>query len=150
MPQTRKKAGRTSASHLAEGGRRKPGTVRHYLNALSGLFRRAQEGLFVEPGYNPVAMMREKPTGRWKGEAREILEGWLGREGAPARLGTRDRSGLLFPCPARRDGAGPQEEPGRHRRAVRDGGVTPIRRDGSGRISAPSSRSTMDDKSGSA
>lgn len=57
------------AEVLAEGGRRKPGTVRHYLNALSGLFRRAQEGLYVEPGYNPVAMMQEKPTGRWKGEA---------------------------------------------------------------------------------
>ena len=57
------------ADALAEGGRRKPGTVRHYLNALSGLFRRAQEGLYVEPGYNPVAMMQEKPTGRWKGEA---------------------------------------------------------------------------------
>ena len=57
------------ADALAEGGRRRPGTVRHYLNALSGLFRRAQEGLFVEPGYNPVAMMQEKPTGRWKGEA---------------------------------------------------------------------------------
>lgn len=57
------------AEVLAQGGRRKPGTVRHYLNALSGLFRRAQEGLFVEPGYNPVAMMQEKPTGRWKGEA---------------------------------------------------------------------------------
>lgn len=57
------------ADALAEGVRRRPGTVRHYLNALSGLFRRAQEGLFVEPGYNPVAMMQEKPTGRWKGEA---------------------------------------------------------------------------------
>jgi len=173
------------AEALGEGGRRKPGTVRHYLNALSGLFRRAQEGLYVEPGYNPVAMMQEKPTGRWKGEAaflemaeaarvveaarrvegrgranatpglhamigtflltggrrsevlgldvadvnltrglvhfrpnahrglktqtsvrtvplhpqlREILEGWLGREGAPERQGTRDRSGLLFPA----------------------------------------------------
>jgi hypothetical protein len=32
---------------LAEGGKRKPGTVRHYLNALSGLYGRAQERLFV-------------------------------------------------------------------------------------------------------
>lgn len=54
---------------LADGGKRKPGTVRHYLNALSGLYGRAQEGLYVPPGYNPVAMLTEKPTGRWKGEA---------------------------------------------------------------------------------
>ena len=45
------------------------GAVRHYLNALSGLYGRAQEGLFVAPGYNPVSALQEKPTGRWKGEA---------------------------------------------------------------------------------
>ena len=60
---------RAWADELAEGGKRKPGTVRHYLNALSGLYRRAQEGRFVEGGYNPVAALVEKPTGRWKGEA---------------------------------------------------------------------------------
>lgn len=62
------------AEALAEGGRRKPGTVRHYLNALSGLFRRAQEGLYVEPGYNPVAMMQEKPTGRMVRDLRKSLD----------------------------------------------------------------------------
>jgi integrase len=60
---------RAWAEELAKGGKRKPGTVRHYLNALSGLYGRAQEGLYVAPGYNPVSMMQEKPTGRWKGEA---------------------------------------------------------------------------------
>lgn len=60
---------RTWAEDLADGGKRKPGTVRHYLNALSGLYGRAQEGGFVDPGYNPVALLQEKPTGRWKGEA---------------------------------------------------------------------------------
>ena len=54
---------------MAEGGNRKPGTVRHYLNALSGLYGRAQEGLYVDPQYNPVALLQEKPTGNWKGEA---------------------------------------------------------------------------------
>ncbi len=54
---------------VSEGGKRKPGTVRHYLNALSGLYGRAQEGLYVAPGYNPVAALQEKPTGRWKSEA---------------------------------------------------------------------------------
>ncbi len=57
------------AENLAEDGIRKPGTVRHYLNALSGLYGRAQEGLHVDPKYNPVSMLQEKPTGRWKGEA---------------------------------------------------------------------------------
>ncbi len=40
------------------------GTVRHYLNALSNLFRRAQAEGYVAPGYNPVAAMLEKPTAR--------------------------------------------------------------------------------------
>lgn len=52
---------------LARGGRRKPGTVRHYLNALSGVYRRAQEGRYAEG--NPVAELMEKPTGHWRGEA---------------------------------------------------------------------------------
>lgn len=38
------------------------GTVRHYLNALSNLYRRAQSEGYVQPGYNPVAAMLEKPT----------------------------------------------------------------------------------------
>lgn len=61
---------RAWSESLESGGRRKPGTVRHYLNALSGLYGRAQEGLFVAPNYNPVAALQEKPTGRWKGEAK--------------------------------------------------------------------------------
>lgn len=53
---------RSWAEELADGGNRKPGTVRHYLNALSGLYGRAQEGLYVQPGYNPVSALRDKPT----------------------------------------------------------------------------------------
>ena len=60
---------RSWIEHLAKDGKRRPGTVRHYLNALSGLYGRAQEGLYVDPKYNPVAMLQEKPTSRWKGEA---------------------------------------------------------------------------------
>lgn len=56
------------ADHLASGGKRKPGTVRHYLNALSGLYGRAQEGLYVDPGYNPVSALQEKPTGHYREE----------------------------------------------------------------------------------
>lgn len=61
------RGGRPSGRAVAS---RKPGTVRHYLNALSGLFRRAQEGLWVSPGYNPVAALIEKPTGHVRAEAR--------------------------------------------------------------------------------
>jgi integrase len=59
---------RAWSESLAKAGRR-PGTVRHYLNALSGLYRRAAEFLYVDPGYNPVAMLVEKPSGRPTGEA---------------------------------------------------------------------------------
>jgi len=38
------------------------GTVRHHLNALSNLYRRAQAEGFVTPGYNPVAALLEKPS----------------------------------------------------------------------------------------
>ncbi|MEX2527044.1 MAG: site-specific integrase [Gemmatimonadota bacterium] len=55
------------AEALARNGQRKPGTVRHYLNAVSGLYRRAIEGRFAER--NPVSELMEKPTGKWKGEA---------------------------------------------------------------------------------
>jgi integrase len=44
------------------------GTVRHYLNALSNLYRRAQAEGYVVPGYNPVSAMLEKPAAR-RGEA---------------------------------------------------------------------------------
>jgi integrase len=49
-----------------------PQTVRHYLNALSNLYRRAQGEGCVPPGFNPVAAMMEKPVPR-AGEA-EWLE----------------------------------------------------------------------------
>lgn len=45
------------------------GTIRHYLNALSNLYRRAQSEGYVQPGYNPVAALLEKPTGK-RSEAR--------------------------------------------------------------------------------
>jgi integrase len=40
------------------------GNVRHHLNSLSGLFRRAASEGYVPPGHNPVAAMLEKPLGR--------------------------------------------------------------------------------------
>ena len=38
------------------------GSVRHYLNDLSNLFRRAQGEGRVQPGYNPVGAMMDKPN----------------------------------------------------------------------------------------
>jgi integrase len=54
------------------GKRNRPlgdGTVRHYINALSNLYRTAQEEEAVPPGYNPVAALRAKPAAK-RGEAR--------------------------------------------------------------------------------
>ena len=50
------------------GGTLGPGTVRHHLNALSNLYKRAQSELRVPPGFNPVAAMMDKPRGQ-PGEA---------------------------------------------------------------------------------
>lgn len=50
------------------GGTLSPGTVRHHLNALSNLFRRAQSESVVASGHNPVASLIDKPTGG-EGEA---------------------------------------------------------------------------------
>ena len=59
------------------------GTQRHYLNALSNLYRRAQAEGVVPPGYNPVAAMLEKPSAK-REEARwlEVHEGALLLESA--------------------------------------------------------------------
>ena len=46
------------------GGTLSTGSQRHYLNALSNLFRRAQSEGLVDPGYNPVAAFMEKPSGK--------------------------------------------------------------------------------------
>jgi integrase len=56
------------------------GTVRHHLNALSNLYRRAQGEGYVLPGYNPVSSLMEKPSAR-REEAR-----WLEVHEAAALL----------------------------------------------------------------
>ena len=53
------------AKKPGRGGRTlSPGSVRHYLNALSNLYLRAQSEGYVPPGFNPVASMLEKPVAR--------------------------------------------------------------------------------------
>ena len=88
-------------SHLAS----QPGTRgrtlsgqsrRHYLNAVSNLYRRAQSEGYVPPGYNPVAAMMDKPTGR-RVEARwlEVHEAALLLEAA--RVYEAKREDLAIP-----------------------------------------------------
>lgn len=97
---------RAWSEDLAKDGTRKPGTCRHYLNALSGLYGRAQEGLYVDPGYNPVAALQEKPSGHWKGEAAflEVADAALLLEAA--RI-LEERGGSRPGSEANRAGAAP-------------------------------------------
>ena len=44
------------------GGTLSGGTVRHHLNTVSNLFRRAQEEEVVPTGWNPVAVLTDKPV----------------------------------------------------------------------------------------
>lgn len=48
----------------AKGRRRTDGTIRHYLASLSNLYARAQSEGRVQPGYNPVSALMEKPVAR--------------------------------------------------------------------------------------
>ncbi len=72
------------------------GTIRHHLNCLSNLYRRAQARQVVVPGYNPVAALLEKPTAR-HAEAKwlEVHDAALLLEAA--RTYTPQRSDLAMP-----------------------------------------------------
>jgi integrase len=76
------------------GGTLGPATVRHHLNTLSNLYRRAQSELRVPPGFNPVAAMMDKPMGQ-PGEAAwlEVHEAALLLEAA--RRYAEGRAGAL-------------------------------------------------------
>jgi integrase len=67
------------------GGTMSEGNTRHYLNALSGVYRRAASEGYVPPGYNPVQALLEKPIGR-AAEAR-----WLQAHEAALLLETARR-----------------------------------------------------------
>lgn len=71
-----------------DGGTLSGGTVRHHLNALSNLYRRARSEGWVPTGYDPVGDLLDKPTG----DADEAL--WL--EPAEAALYLKAAQG----CPA--------------------------------------------------
>lgn len=76
------------------------GTLRHYLNALSSLFRSAEEEEAVPPGYNPVASLKRKPRGRAQ-EAKwfEVHEGALVLEAARTHRSARPNLAIPFLYP---------------------------------------------------
>ncbi len=76
------------------------GTLRHYLNALSNLFRTAQEEEAVPPGYNPVGALKTKPRGRAQ-EARwfEVHDAALILEAARTHRSSRPDLALPFIYP---------------------------------------------------
>jgi integrase len=70
-----------------------PGSVRHHLNALSNLYRRAAAEEVVSPGYNPAGALLEKPSGSGRPESPylEVHDGALLLEAA--RRGRRRVNG---------------------------------------------------------
>jgi integrase len=73
-------------------------TVRHYLMALSDLYGRAIELMVVDPGYNPVRMLKEKPSIRPAREAQffEVAEAALILEAAKI-VDQRERGSTAAP-----------------------------------------------------
>lgn len=83
------------------GGTMGDGNVRHHLNALSGVFRRAASEGYVPPGYNPVAALLEKPSGK-PGEARwlEVPDAALLLEAARTYVAPVDGTPFAYPLVA--------------------------------------------------
>jgi integrase len=92
-PSGRKLPGGTSATL---GG----GAVRHHLNVLSNVYRRAQSEGRVPPGFNPVASIMDKPSGK-RQEARwlEVHDAALLLEAARTYKPTRADAALGFIYP---------------------------------------------------
>ena len=81
------------------GGTLSPGTVRHHLNSLSNLFKRAQSENTVPPGHNPVASLIDKPVAQ-KGDADwlEVHEAALLLEAARHHVSSkRDPLPFMYP-----------------------------------------------------
>jgi integrase len=88
------------AEHLSgvksgRGGALSGGTIRHHLNDLSNLFRRAQGEGRVQPGFNPVGAMMDKPNAqRREAEWLEVHDAALVLEAA--RLYKPERKGYAL------------------------------------------------------
>jgi integrase len=79
-----------------KGGTLTGGTIRHHLNSLSNLYRRAQAEGHVLPGFNPAAALMEKPSAR-RQEAKwlEVPDAAILLEAA--RTATLRRADLALP-----------------------------------------------------
>jgi integrase len=79
------------AGAYTDGRTLSQGTVRHHLNALSNLYRRAGSEEVVQPGYNPAAAILEKPTGTGRRESPylEVHDAALLLEAARRKLAPR-------------------------------------------------------------
>jgi integrase len=64
VPEVQEFIAHLQATDNCRGGKLSGGTIRHYLNCLSNLYRRAQAECYVPPGYNPIAALMEKPTAK--------------------------------------------------------------------------------------
>ncbi|MGH7577071.1 MAG: tyrosine-type recombinase/integrase, partial [Longimicrobiales bacterium] len=79
------------------GGTLSGQTVRHHLNALSNLYRRAQAESCVLPGFNPVSAMMDKPVANvQEAEWLEAHDASLFLEAA--RLYKPQRDDIALPC----------------------------------------------------
>src|SRR5688572_11334661 len=80
------------------GGTTSDANVRHHLNALSGVLKRAASEAFVPPGFNPVAALVEKPAGKAH-EARwlEVPDAALLLEAARLYQGPEDGTPFGYP-----------------------------------------------------
>ena len=82
------------------GGTMSGGTVRHHLNALSNVFRRAQAEGAVVPGYNPVDALLDKPrAARREAKWLEVHEAALLLEAARTYVAARVDRALPFAYP---------------------------------------------------
>jgi integrase len=73
------------------GGRYSEPTVLHHLNALSSIFKRAASEGSVDPGFNPVAALQEKPRkGRVEARWLEVHEAALLLESARTYIPRQD------------------------------------------------------------
>ena len=82
------------------GGTLSGGTIRHHLNTISNLYRRAQSEGVVLPGYNPVASLLDKPSAN-RAEAHwlEVDEAALLLEAARTLKRPRDYQAMPFAYP---------------------------------------------------
>lgn len=93
-------AGALRTRDNGRGGTLSGGSQRHYLNALSNLYRRAQAEGYVLPGYNPVSSLLEKPTAvRKEAEWLEAHDAALLLESARTHVPNAERGALPFIYP---------------------------------------------------